>query len=300
MHKRLPSLDLLRGFEAAARHLSFTRASAELFVTQSAVSRQIKTLEEHLGVALFRRGNRELFLTDSGQVLFKALRDALPQIEAAVARIGGMADGRPLTVTASVSFSALWLVPRLPEFRRGHPEIDVRIAADNRVLDLERAGIDLAIRYDRQTAMPPEAELLFGETVFPVCSPALARDRSRPLKKPADLARHVLLHLDGAASQWPWLNWNEWLEALGLRDLRPAGVMRFSHYDQLIQAAIEGEGVALGRDPLIRQAMARKQLVAPFSTRSVSPRAYFLLRAKGAARPEVEAFAAWLKAAAGS
>ena len=290
----LPSLDLLRGFEAAARHMSFTRAATELFVTQSAVSRQIKALEDKLGVPLFRRLNRALLLTDEGQALFRATREALARIEAEVRRIAKGGSQRPLTVTASVSFSALWLLPRLPAFRRLHPRIDVRIAADNRLLDLERAGIDLAIRYGRPDAIPEGAVLLFGESVFPVCSPKLAHERRRPLKKPVDLAHHVLLHLDDPAGSWPWLNWQDWLEAMKLSDMQPAGVLRFSHYEQLIQAAVAGEGVALGRDPLVRTALRRKQLVAPFGTRRTSPRAYFLVRASGAGRPEAEAFVAWL------
>src|SRR5262245_28775371 len=147
MATRLPSLDLLRGFEAAARHLSFTRAAAELHVTQSAVSRQIKTLEDQLGVRLFRRLNRALLLTEEGQALARATATALGGIEQAVARLPGLAQDRPITVTTTVSFAALWLVPRLARLRAVHPDIDVRLAASNELEDLQRERIDLAIRF---------------------------------------------------------------------------------------------------------------------------------------------------------
>src|SRR5262245_40329134 len=142
---RLPSLDLLRGFEAAARHLSFTRAAGELHVTQSAVSRQIKALEEQLGVPLFRRFNRALPLTEEGPALARAVAAALAGVEQAVTRLSTLADDRPVTVTASVSFAALWLVPRLSRFRAAHPQTDVHLAATNEIADLERARIDVAV-----------------------------------------------------------------------------------------------------------------------------------------------------------
>src|SRR5574340_70467 len=295
---RLPSLDLLRGFEAAARHLSFTRAAHELSVTQSAVSRQIKALEDRLGVSLFRRFNRALLLTDEGQALYKSVRAALGLLEAGLQRLSAVTSQRPLTVTATLSFASLWLLPRLPEFRRLHPHIDVRIAADNRLLDLDRAGVDLAIRYGAPETARRDGTLLFGETVFPVCSPALARERGRPLKRPADLAQHVLLHLDDPQRQWPWLNWGEWLEAMRVPGLRPAGMLRFSHYEQLIQAAVDGAGVALGRDPLVRTALRKRQLLAPFGAGAATPRAYFLVRSAAGNLPQADAFVDWLLGAA--
>lgn len=295
--RNLPSLDLIKGFEAAARHLSFTKAAQELFVTQSAVSRQIKALEDHLGVALFRRYNRALLLTDAGQLLFRTAAEVLRLLDAATAKLAGDTSGRMLTVTTTVSFAALWLVPRLPRFRKAHPEIDVRISANNEIFNLERQDIDLAIRFCEPKAAPPDAIRMSGEEVFPVCGPALLRDRSRPLRKPGDLARHVLLHIDDPASRWPWLNWPEWLEALGIPDIKPAGTLRFSHYDQLIQAAIEGEGVALGRDPLVTRLIRQGLLVAPFGRRKPTSRAYFIIATPGAAgRPAVEDFIAWLLA----
>src|SRR4051812_3866210 len=172
MRDALPPLDLLKGFEAAARNLSFTKAGRELFLTQSAISRQIKTLEDQLGVQLFRRRHRELLLTEAGQTLYKAVAEALRTLRDAATKLSGRAGGM-LTVTTTISFASLWLVPRLAEFRRLHPEIDVRIAATNEMTDLERDGIDLAIRYCAPESAGAGSIALFGEKAFPVCAPGL-------------------------------------------------------------------------------------------------------------------------------
>ena len=163
--RNLPSLDLLRGFEAAARNLSFTKAAAELFVTQSAVSRQVKTIEEHLGVALFARRHRALLLTEAGHDLYRATAQALRQISDAAARIRERGAGRTLTVTATIGFASLWLIPRLTDFRSQRPDIDIRISANNAMLDLEREGIEVAIRYCMSKMAPEGAIKLFGEVV---------------------------------------------------------------------------------------------------------------------------------------
>jgi LysR family glycine cleavage system transcriptional activator len=295
MGRNLPSLDLLRGFEAAARTLSFTKAAGELFITQSAVSRQIKALEEHLGVTLFQRMNRALLLTDAGQTLYRTASLVLSLVEESVAKLSDAASGSMVTVTASVSFSALWLVPRLTGFRQAHPEIDVRISADNEIVNLQRERIDLAVRFSKLEAAPQNAIRLFGEEVFPVCSPSVLRDRTKPLRKPEDLAKQVLLHIDDPDGRWPWLNWSQWLTALNLPALKPAGSLRFSHYDQLIRAAVDGEGVALGRTPLVRALIDNGQLAAPFDRRTVSSREYFIVTSpESAARSEVGHFVAWL------
>lgn len=294
--RRLPSLDLIRGFEAAARQMSFTRAAAELHVTQSAVSRQIKTLEDDLGAKLFTRLNRALKLTSEGEALYVTARSVMRQLEEATARLSARGDERLLTVTTTVSFAALWLVPRLARFRKVRPGIDVRLAAGNELANLERDRIDVAIRFMEPRAAPASALPLTGEEAFPVCSPALLRDRARPLKKPADLARHVMLHFDDPAGQWPWLSWNQWLDVFHLTDMKPAGVAHYSHYDQLIQAAIEGEGVALGRTPLVERLLKSGALVAPFKDRVAATREYFIIVAPhAAARPQVQRFVAWLQ-----
>lgn len=292
---RLPSLDLLKGFDAAARHLSFTRAAQDLFVTQSALSRQIQTLEEQLGAPLFERRHRELRLTNAGQILHATARTVLDELAQAVAKIRREQTSLPLTVSTNMPFAALWLIPRLSRFRARHPAIDVFISADNRVVDLERERIDLAVRYCSETMAPPGSPRLFGERVIPVCSPALAADHSRPIRRPEDLARHVLLHIDDEGGRYPWLNWPAWLAAVGVRELTPVGSLRFIHFDQVMQAALDGQGVALGRVPLIDSLLKQGRLVAPLRGKYTTPRAYFVVRgAQSAVRPEAQDFIDWL------
>lgn len=292
----LPSLDLLKGFEAAARNLSFTKAAAELFVTQSAVSRQIQALEDQLGVTLFRRSHRELRLTEEGQTLYKTSAEVLRLLRDVAGRLGA----RPgmLTVTTTASFAALWLVPRLNDFRRQHPGIDMRLDATNEIQDLEREGIDLAIRYCTPKAAGADAVRLFGELVFPVCSKTLLAGKR--LHLPADLTGQVLLHYDDPYRRYPWLSWEVWFELTKTQGVKPAGMLRFSHYDQLMQAAIEGHGIALGRNRFVAQWVKQGKLVLPFGRRYMctpsDSRAYYLVRSpRSAARPEVVKFAEWLQ-----
>ena len=275
--------------------MSFTRAAEELFITQSAVSRQIKALEDHLGVPLFTRMNRALLLTEAGTTLYRTAALTLKLVDSAVNKLQNEPASRMLTVTTTVSFASLWLVPRLAAFRKLHPEIDVRIAANDALLHLDRDQIDLAVRFCEPGSAPQGALRLAREEVFPVCSPKLVRDRKRPLKAPENLQHHVLLHLDDAGARWPWLDWAQWFVAMKVRDLKPAGSLRFSHYDQLIRAAIDGEGVALGRTPLVRRLIGAGQLVAPFDSKTVSSRQYFVVAsAASAKRHEVKMFADWL------
>jgi len=293
----LPPLDRLEVFEAAARNLSFTRAAAELHLTQSAVSRSIALLEERLGFALFERRHRALLLTERGQALYAAAVAALESLHDAVGRLRAARRSPTVTVTTSISFAALWLIPRLAGFTRAHPGVDVRIAASNEVQDLERSGIDIAVRYTRSDGAPG-ANKLFGEQVFPVCSPALARDPERPLKAPADLRHHVLLHVENLHAT-PWLVWTQWLEAAGVPELKPAGSLHFSHYEQLVRAATDGQGVALGRMPLMRDLLRSGKLVTPFTRAIASPRCYVLLRSeRSAGSPEVDTFERWIRAEA--
>jgi DNA-binding transcriptional LysR family regulator len=297
---RLPSLDLLKGFEAAARLLSFTKAGEELHLTQSAVSRQIQELEDQLGVSLFQRRHRSLVLTDAGQQVFSAAAQVLATMRAVTDRVRASSGGRRvLSVTTMASFASLWLVPRLAAFARDHPGVDVRIATEPRMQDLEREGLDVGIRYCTDDIAGPHAVRLFGERVFPVCSPALAADPKRPLREPADLRHHVLLQYDDPEGYAPWLNWKSWLELFGLADLRPAGSILLSGYEHIIPAAIAGQGVALGRSPLVRELIAAGTLVAPFPRTSESSRAYFAVVSQNSAeRPEVGNFLQWLKSEA--
>lgn len=295
MSRDLPSLDLLPGFEAAARHLSFTEAARELFLTQSAISRQIKLLEDELGVALFERRNRRLKLTPEGELFLVCTRDVLARVRDGVRSLRQRARTPALTVSTTVNFASLWLVPRLSRWRALHPDVDVHIAANDRLVDLERDPIDIAIRFCPTRDAPKGAIRLDDEVVFPVCSPRLLKDRKRPLKQPEDLARHVLLHLEDAGSRVPWLDWGQWLAANQLPGLKSSGTLRFSHYDQLIRAAIAGEGVALGRTPMLRAQLRSGELVAPFSGKTPTGRQYFIILARHAAeRPEVRALIDWL------
>jgi LysR family glycine cleavage system transcriptional activator len=291
----IPSLDLLEGFEAAARHLSFTKAGEELYLTQSAVSRQIKELEDQLGARLFERRHRALVLTEAGQQFYAATAQVLTTMRAATERLrAATGRKRPLSVTTTHSFAALWLIPRLAGFTRTHPGIDVRITADTRVQDLERDGLDLAIRHGPPSLAGPNAVRLFGERVFPVCSPRLLK--KTPLREPAELKNHCLLEYDDPEVRHPWLHWKTWLEVAGIADLRPAARLSFSGYEQIIPAAVAGHGVALGRTPLVKDLLAAKQLVAPFTSTADPARAYFAITSPSAAnRPEVADFVAWLK-----
>jgi DNA-binding transcriptional LysR family regulator len=293
---RLPSLDLLKGFEAAARLLSFTKAGEELYLSQSAVSRQIQELEEQLGVQLFQRRHRALVLTEAGQTLYAAAAQALATMRAVTDRLRATRGRRTLAVTTTQSFASLWLIPRLAGFTRKHPELDVRISADTRVMDLERDGLDLAIRHGPAKMAGSGALRLFGESVFPVCSPKLLGDPAKPLREPQDLRHHVLLQYDDPDHRHPWMHWKTWLEVERIADLRPAGNLVFSGYDQIIPAAIAGHGVALGRSPLVRKALASGELVAPFKRSADPSRAYYaIISSHSEGRPEVADFLAWLK-----
>ena len=291
------SLDLLKGFEAAARHLSFTRAAQELSLTQSAISREVKTLEDQLGCPLFDRVNRGLRLTDAGDALHRAVAEALGLIETAIDRLANSQGSETLAVTTSAALASMWLVPRLFRFLRLHPEVDVRSVAAERILDLERERLDLAIRWAPSGLTIPGGEPLFDVLMFPVCSPQLARDRQRPLASPGDLARHVILDLEMNTPAGRWSDWGPWLEAMAFADLQPAGALHFSHYDQVIQAAIDGSGVAIGRNPHNARQLRDGSLVAPFGPEAVIRRGtYFtVVSPRSAHRAVVQDFIAWLR-----
>jgi len=290
--RRLPSLDALKGFDAAARHLSFTRAAAELSLTQSAISRQVQTLEAQLGVRLFARGVRRLALTPEGERLHRAAARALADLAEVCA---GLRAGRArprVTVSAAVSIAALWLLPRLGGFQERHPDVDVRLSADNRMADLAREEIDVALRYGPPDLMPAEAVQLFDEVVFPVAAPAIAR-AFPPAPTAGDLASVTLLAYAG--EPMPSLDWQPWLVSLGLDKARPKAMIQFNQYDQMIRAAADGQGIALGRGPLVRRLIDEGRLAPLRTTREqIASRGYFLLRTAGGARPEVDAFVAWV------
>jgi DNA-binding transcriptional LysR family regulator len=298
MHKilrTLPSLDFLRGFEAAGRRLSFTLAAEELFLTQSALSRQIKSLEDALGLALFERRHRALALTPAGAAFHRDVAAALAALASATENVRGIARTPGLVVSTTVSFASLWIIPRLTRFRVRHPDVEVYVSADDRVVDLGRGDVDIAIRYLPEGLAPEGAVRLFGERMMPVASPALLRDGRVRLDTPADLAQHVLLHLDDPEGHMPWLNWPSWLNSNGAPGLKPAGTLRFRLYDQVIQAAVGAQGVALGRIPMIAEHLRDGRLVAPFAKRYDSARGYYAIVAPAAGEgPDVDAFVRWL------
>ncbi len=293
----LPRLDLLRSFEAAARTLSFTQAGTELFLTQSAVSRQIQQIEAALGVPLFERRHRALALTVSGRVLQRTVIDCLERLRDATAQIRATTQTRQVSVTTTPGFASLWLIPRLARFTANHPGVDVRVSATLEVLDLARSQIDLAVRFCRTA--DGVGQPLFEELVLPVCAPELARDRSHPLKKPADLVHHTLLAVDMPPGTAPTVDWEPWLSVMGLSDLRMKNTLRFSQYADAIGAAMAGHGVAIGRLPLLNELLRDRRLVAPFRAPAASQRGYFVgLNPHAADNPDAQDFARWLAAEA--
>ena len=289
MARRLPPLKALPDFEAAARHLSFTKAADELHVTHGAVSRQVKALEEHLGVALFRRLNRTLLLTDEGQAYVAVVRELLERLAEATDRLKKRDERGGLTVSTSGSFAIKWLVPRLARFRTAHPEIDVRLQANDALIDFARDDVDIAIRYGRGQYPGLKAERLMTEDFVPVCSPALLKG-PHPLRTPEDLRHYALLHEEGTQ-----INWRMWLMAAGVEGVDPTRGPIYSHSSMVMVAAINGEGVALGRAALIAEDLAAGRLVKPFDLALAAEWAYYVVYPPRAlARPKVAAFRNWL------
>lgn len=288
---RLPPLDLLVTFEAAARQLSFTRAGAERFITQSAVSRQIQALEEELGIALFRRGHRSLQLTEAGLRLQAACAEVLARLRTTIGELRAPARRETLSLTTTPGFASLWLIPRLADFTRAHPGIDVRLDASFEQRDLRADGFDLAVRYGRPGVV--EGRQIFAESMQPVCSPKLLK--RLPLASPADLRHHTLLQVSTMGGGGMPIEWGPWLQAAGLAGLQPRATLSFSGYGEAIAAALEGQGVALGRRPLVDALLRSRKLVTPFKDETASSRAYFLVVEPAArARPAVRALERWL------
>lgn len=291
----LPPLKALHVFEVAGRHLSFTRAAEELHVTQAAVSHQIKKLEEQLGIKLFRRLNRRLLLTEEGQIYLPAVREALRHIGHATDQLMAKHRSGVLTVSVLPSFAAKWLVPRLHKFRDLYPDVDVRVSAFEWPVDFGRDEVDLAIRYGRGKWPGLRADPLLTEDVFPVCSPALLQD-GPPLREPADLHRHTLLHDDYSREDW-----RIWLRAAGAGDVDPRRGLSFSHTSIMLEAAESGQGVALGRTPLVADDLARGRLVKPFEISLPADYAYYVVcPVEAADRPKIVAFREWLLDEAGT
>lgn len=293
---QLPRLDLLYSFEAAARSLSFTRAATELFLTQSAVSRQIQQLEADLGCALFERHHRSLVLTDAGRIMQRAVSDCLERLRDATASVRATRPMRQVAITTTPGFASLWLIPRLARFTASHPSVDVRISATMEVLDLERSGIDVSVRLS--LISHGVGRTLFEETVLPVCAPQLLKNRTLPLKKPADLANHTLLATDMPQGQPLTIDWEPWFKVMGLPEIRMKNTLRFSQYSDVVAAALAGQGVAIGRLPLLDEMLRDGRLVAPFSG-AASRFGYFVnLAPRAAGNADAQDFVRWLMAEA--
>ncbi len=290
---RLSSLDLVRGFVAVGRRMSITLAAQDLCLTQSAVSRQVNALEAQLGIKLLVRGYRSISFTAEGERLFRSADGAVQQLQDVLGDIRASGAARPVTLSASIGVTGLWLLPRLSRFQKLHPGVDLRISSNNRVADLRHDGIDLAIRYTTPALAPEGAVRLFGESVAPVAHPSLG---ITALRSAQALARQNLLELDDL--QRPWLQWDDWLGAMGLADAKPAGFMRFNQYDQVIHAALAGQGIALGRLALIQPLLDDGRLIAIAPPRPMAEltHAYWLIQAEAQPRADVQRVATWVAA----
>lgn len=294
MPSPLPPLNALRAFEAAARHKSFVKAADELHVTPAAVSHQVKLLEQVLEVALFHRLPRGLVLTEAGKAMLPELGRGFAHVARAVgaAREGGLAGQLKLTVLPS--FAQLWLLPRLGRFMAARPEVEIVLLGSARIVDLVREGIDLGIRYGPGRWPGVEALLLFSEETFPVCAPALL-DGPPPLRRPADLRQHRLLHDWDLTAGETWLGWKAWLDKLGLADLSAERGLQLPDSVMLTEAAARGLGVAIGRTSLSGEHLAAGRLVRPFPLTMKADYAYHAVRPEGlATSPRTRAFLDWL------
>ncbi|MEW6643248.1 MAG: transcriptional regulator GcvA [Pseudomonadota bacterium] len=289
MTARLPSLNGLRAFEAAARHLSFTHAAAELNVTQTAISHQIRRLEEELGLQLFVRKNRALTLTPAARDYLPGIRAAFQDLRLATDRLLRRDASPVLTVSTLASFAAKWLLPRLATFQEAHPGIDVRITTSTEMVDFSKDDVDAAIRYGRGHWSGLQATWLTADELFPVCSPALLRG-DHPLRQPEDLARYVLLHTSSSGDDW-----RLWLTAAGLpTDLARHGPI-FDLNLMTVQAAIDGLGVAIGRTSYVQDDIDKGRLVVPFDITLPADAGFYLVAPLTSAdNPKISAFREWL------
>jgi LysR family transcriptional regulator, glycine cleavage system transcriptional activator len=290
----LPSLNGLRAFEAAARHMSFTRAAAELNVTQTAISHQIRRLEEQLGRTLFIRRNRTLELTREALDYLPSIRSAFADLHRATARLRRNDHEGRLTVSTTASLATKWLVSRVAAFQDANPGVEVRISTSTHLVDFQREDVDIAVRYGHGVWPGLRADWLMAEHIFPVCSPNLLND-ARPLRTPEDLAHHTLLHTTVSREDWQL-----WLTAAGL----PASIatrrgMTFDQGFMAIQAAVEGLGVALGRFHLVETDIAAGRLVAPFDTVLPQDAGYYVVAPEVTAETaKIVRFRDWLIASA--
>ena len=292
MPRQLPSLNALKAFEAAARNESFTRAAEELYVTQGAVSHQVKALEAELGVRLFSREPQRLVITEAGRDYLAVVRDALDRIAMGTERLLHRQSAGVLTVSTSPNFASKWLVHRLGRFADAHPAIDLRVSATHHHVDFAREDVDLAIRHGDGIAPGLDVTRLLKEELFPVCSPKLMRGR-HALRKPADIAAHTLLHLDNRQ------DWSKWLDAAGVKDADLSRGAVFNQASMAIDAALDGQGIALARTALAAHDLICGRLVRPFSLVLPVSYAYWIVCPKATAKlPKITTFREWLVAEA--
>ncbi|HLI10294.1 MAG TPA: transcriptional regulator GcvA [Alphaproteobacteria bacterium] len=290
LRTKLPPPNSILAFEAAARHQSFTRAARELNVTQTAVSRQIKTLEDHLGLAVFRRARRAVQLTSEGKRLHEAVMAGLDHIAEIIAELQKTRARPHLTVATTVAFSSFWLIRRIPDFRARFPEIELRIITSDADLDLLAEEIDVAVKYGNGKWPGLSATRLFAAEVFPVCSASLLD--AIPIHTPADLLKAPLLELE--ALDTSWLDWADWLREVGLSAKRLRRLLTFNNLPLLMQAAVDGQGVALGWTPYVTELLARGKLVRPIETVVRPSNAYYLVRPLGSENPNSAIFSDWI------
>ena len=290
--RRLPSMTSLVVLEAVARRLSFTQAAAELNVTQAAVSRQIHALEQELGFPLFRRLHRRVELTERGRMLAQVLSQSFTLIDQTLTSVRSQSEADELAIGASVAFTQLWLLPRISEFRRRHPDTKIRLITQDAPLDLERDLVDVAIRYGDGAWPDGRSVLLCEDDLFPVCSPDYAAAHRLP-----DTAQGLLAHplVDYEASNPGWIGWKEWLAAFAAdRPARP--MLRLSYYSDVIHAALAGHGIALGWNRLIEDLLAQGRLRRVTDLRLHTRGAYFVvIPNRESPKPNVHAFVAWLR-----
>jgi LysR family transcriptional regulator, glycine cleavage system transcriptional activator len=285
----------LRAFEAVARRLSFRAAAEELHLTQPAISRQIRSLEDEVGAPLFNRGTRHVALTGAGATLLRTAAPLLQQLDSTVQQLRRQRHRQPVGLTTFASLASLWLLPRLHGFQQQHPGIDIRVSASDRLAELDDPELDLALRYGHPDGIPPDSTRLFSELLTPVASPALLA--RAPIRRGADLARHVLLELDDQRPSAQYLSWRHWLHQHAPTVAEPRSWIYLNYAHQQVQAALAGQGVALARVALITESLARGELVEPLGPagRLHSPFAYWLVRWPAREeRPALAAFEAWL------
>lgn len=289
----LPPLNSLVAFEAAARHLSFTLAAQELNVTQGAISRQVRLLEDYLGKVLFERTTRTIQLSPAASQYYETVRASLLQVAQATGEIRHWQGAEQVTVATSTAMASLWLLPKVTEFQRENEEIDLRIIAHDQVKDFSRLDCDLALYYCKTPPRDMQVTPLFSEEVYPVCSPAyLAKHPG--LNQPQDLAACTWLFLDDP--QRDWIGWTEWFQAQGLKKVEPKRRININSYSMLIQSAISGQGIALAWSNLVDDHLHSGALVRPLDTVLRTDAQFCLLEplGRGGMRQSVKRFRSWL------